>query len=131
MKKDIEIPEYKELHLAIIKEYNEAFKSDDYYAYLINQGDRQLDTVLVVSQAEKNDQKSSVMRHKIEGLPPGTAAKVELIQEEVLQLNNHFQVSFFIDSTLYDKRFSIKAGAFKEGALRQIKALNKRGLLIK
>lgn len=131
MKKDIEIPEYKELSLAIVKEYNEAFKSDDYYAYLINQGEKQLDTVLVVSQAEKDGKKSSLMRHKIEQLPAGTAAKVELIQEEVLMLNNQFSISFFIDTTLYDKRFVVKSGAFKEGALRQIKALNKRGLLIK
>ncbi len=39
MKKDIEIPKVENLFLAISQEYNEAFKSNDHYAYLINKKD--------------------------------------------------------------------------------------------
>ena len=131
MKKDIEIPVYSGLKLAIAREYNAAFKSDDHYAYLINEGEVELETLLVVSQAEKDGQKSSLMRHRIERLPAGSAAKVEFIQEEVLALDNRFQVSFFIGNKLHEHSFLLKGGSVKEGALRQIKALNKRGILIK
>ena len=36
MRKDIEIPEIEGVYLAIVKEFNEVYRCEDWYAYLIN-----------------------------------------------------------------------------------------------
>ena len=131
MKKDIEIPPVENLHLAVTAEYNEAFKGNDYYVYLINQRDADLEMVLVLSQGEDGDRKTSSMRHKIERLPARSFARLELMQEEVLELNNSFKVTFFEGNRMFEKNFMLKKGSLKEGSLRHIRILNKRGILIK
>lgn len=129
MKKDIRIQKAENLYLAIVQEYNEAFKFYDYYAYLINKKDEDLEMVLVVSQGFDNDKRTSIMRHKIEKLPAHSIAKVELIQAEVLQLNNEFKVTFFEKNKMFEKNFTVAKNALKDGNLRLIKSLNKKGVL--
>lgn len=131
MKKDIKIPKVEQLYLAISQEYNDAFKSNDHYAYLINKKDTDLEMVLIVSKGIDKDKETSVMRHKIEYLPARSFAKVELMLEDILSLNNHFKVTFFEDNRMFEKEFILKKNSFKEGALRQIEILNKRGILLK
>ena len=131
MKKDIEIPHVTGLYLAIAEEYNEAFKTLDRYVYLINDKDTDLDMVLVVSSGAGDQQVTSTMRHRIERLPARSFARIELIQEEVLQLQNVFRVSFFENNRLHEKNFVLKKGTWREGALRHIKGLGKRGILLK
>ena len=50
MRKDIDIPEVKNLSMAIVSQYNEDFQCEDWYAYLINTGEKNLDLVLIVSK---------------------------------------------------------------------------------
>ena len=131
MKKDINIAKVENVSLAISQEYNEAFKSNDHYAYLINYKEVPLEMVLIVSQGSDGDRSTSTMRHKIETLPPNSFAKVELMQEELLALNNHFKITFFENNKMFEKEFILKKNAFKEGALRHINILNKRGIILK
>lgn len=131
MKKDIDIPEVHNLFLAISQEYNEAFKSNDHYAYLINKKDVDLDMVLIVSKGIDEKKETSVMRHKIEKLPAQSYAKVELMLEDILSLNNHFKVTFFENNQIFEKEFILKKNSIKEGSLRHIAILNKRGLILK
>ena len=131
MKKDIEIPEVENLFLAISQEYNIAFKSNDHYAYLINKKDADLEIVLIVSKGIDEHKETSVMRHKIEHLPARSFAKVELMLEDILALNNHFKVTFFENNRMLEKEFILKKNSIKEGALRHIDILNKRGILLK
>ena len=131
MKKDIDIASVENVFLAVTQEYNETFKGNDYYVYLINQKEKDLEMVLVLSQGSDGEARTSQMRHKIEKLPANSFAKVELMQEEVLGLNNVFKVSFFEENRMFEKNFTLKKGALKEGNLRRIKILDKRGVLIK
>ena len=131
MKKDIEIPKVDDLFMAISQEYNEAFKSNDHYAYLINKKDTDLDMVLIVSKGVDDHKETSIMRHKIEHLPANSFAKVELMLEDILVLNNHFKVTFFEDNRMFEKEFILKKNSLKEGTLRYIDILNKRGILLK
>jgi len=131
MKKDIEIPKVENLFLAISQEYNVAFKSNDHYAYLINKKDTDLEMVLIVSKGIDQNKETSVMRHKIEHLPARSFAKVELMLEDILSLNNHFKVTFFENNRMFEKEFILKKNSIKEGALRHIDILNKRGILLK
>ena len=131
MKADIVISKVENLHLAIVKEYNSIFKTNDYYAYLINEKTIDLEMILVVSKGFDGVEETSIMRHKIEKLPANSVAKMELMQEEILKLNNEFKVTFFEDNKMFEKNFLVKKHTVKEGALRNIKAINKRGVLIK
>lgn len=131
MKKDIQIPKVENLHLAIVQEYNMAFKTNDYYAYLINEKDTDLEMVLIVSWGYDDHQETSKMHHKIERLPAKSVAKVELIQEEILKLNNTFKVTFFENNKMYEKDFLLKKNTVNEGSLRTIKLLDKKGFILK
>lgn len=133
MKKDIEIPSVVDVYMAIAKEYNTEFQCDDWNAYIINNKDVDLETVLIVSKGldESRGLESSQMRHKIDKLPSKSYAKVELLQGDVLNLSNFFNISFFEGSQLFDRKYLFKKGSIKEGNLRKIPMLNKRGILIK
>lgn len=131
MKKDIKILKVENIYLAIATEYNAIFKTNDYYVYLINEKEIDLEMVLIVSKGFDDKRETSQMRHKIEKLLANSFAKIELIQENVLKLNNEFKVTFFENNKLFEKTFHIKNNSVKESSLRMIKILNKRGVLIK
>lgn len=133
MKKDITIPEVSNVFMAVVKEYNNEFRCDDWNAYLINNKDVDLEMVLIVSKGYDEDKmiETSLMRHKLEKLPANSYAKVELLQEDVLKLSNFFNITFFEGNAMFDKKFLFEKGTIKESALRMIPVLNKRGILLK
>ena len=133
MKKDIDIPDVVGVYMAIAKEYNPEFQCEDWNAYIINNKDVDLDTVLIVSRGLDRNKglETSQMRHKIDKLPSKSYAKVELLQGDVLNLSNFFNISFFEGSRLFDKKYLFKKGSIKEGNLRKIPMLNNRGILLK
>ncbi|MGB2129177.1 MAG: hypothetical protein ACPHXR_06830 [Flavicella sp.] len=133
MKKDIHIPEVSDVFMAIVKEYNEDFQCDDWNAYIINNKNVPLEMVLIVSKGdeETTQLQTSVLRKKIDTLPPNSYAKVEYINPAVLRLNNSFEVTFFEGNQMFDKTYTFKKGTVKEGTLRMIPLLKKEGVLIK
>lgn len=133
MKKDIEIPQVKDIYMAVVKEYNEDFQCEDWNAYIINNKETAIEMVLIVSKGYDEDQliETSLIRHKIEILPPKSFAKVELLQEEVLKLTNFFNVTFFENNQMFDKKYVFQKNTIKEGALRNIPLLNRRGIIAK
>ena len=133
MKRDIKIPEVKDVFMAVVKEYNNEFKCEDWNAYIINNKEVDLEMVLIVSKGYDEDKllETAVLRHKIEKLPAKSFAKVELLQDDVLKLSNFFNVTFFEGNTMFDKKYLFEKETIKEGALRNIPLLNKRGILIK
>lgn len=133
MKKDIQVPEVSDVFMAVVNEYNKEFQCDDWNAYIINNKEVDLEMVLIVSKGYDEDKiiETSLMRHKIEKLPAKTYAKVELLQEDVLKLSNFFNVTFFEGNSMFDKKYLFEKGTIKEGALRMIPILNKRGILSK
>ena len=95
MKKDIQIPEVKNVHVAIVFEYNDIYKTDDWNVYVINNKNTDLEMMVIVSQGFSETKTTSVLRKKITLLPANSFAKIELIQPDLFKLNNRFQVSFF------------------------------------
>lgn len=131
MKKDINIPEVTDVEIAVVFEYNDIYKTDDWNVYIINNKDVDIEMIVIVSQGFSETKKTSLLRKKLDKLPANSFAKVELIQPELFKLNNQFQVTFFEGNTLYDKTFIFKANSIKEGALRMIPELKKRGIIAK
>lgn len=133
MKKDIQIPEVTNVFMAIVKEYNEDFQCEDWNAYIINNKDVDLDMVLIVSKGYDEDKliETSLMRHKIDKLPAKSYAKVELLQADVLKISNFFNVTFFEGGQMFDKKYLFEKGTIKDGSLRMIPLLNKKGITVK
>lgn len=129
MKKDIQIPKVEGVEVAVIYEYNDLYKTDDWNVYIINKKSIDLEMLVIVSQGFSDTKTTSLLRKKLEKLPANSFAKIELIQPELFKLNNRFQVTFFEGNTLYEKTFLFKANTIKEEVLRMIPELNKRGVL--
>ncbi|WP_372917291.1 hypothetical protein [Salegentibacter sp.] len=131
MKKDIDIPEVKGVYLAAVKQFNKDFRAEEWNAYLINDRDDALEMVLIVSRGYSDKDQTSVMRHKIEKLPSKSFAKVEFLQEEVLALNNEFQVTFFAENKMFEKKFIFRKNTINEKALRELPLIPEKGILLK
>lgn len=131
MKKDIIIPEISDVEMAIVYEYNTIYNTNDWNVYLINNNNISLEMVVIVSKGFGDKNISSVMRKKIDVLDAHSFAKVEWIQPDLFKLTNQFQVTFFVKDRLYDKTFTFKENTIKEGGLRMIPELKKRGIVAK
>jgi hypothetical protein len=133
MKKDIKIPEVKQVHMAVVQEYAPSFKHKDWNVYLINEGSESLDMVLVVSKGAdtEKDLKTSVIRRKINSLPPQSFAKIEFIPDELLVLDNLFQVTYFQDGKMFEKNFTFAKNTISEKNYVTIPLINKQGVLAK
>ena len=129
MKKDIQIPEVSGVEMAIVYEYNDIYKTDDWNVYLINNKKIDLEMIVIVSQGFSDTKTTSLLRKKLETLPANSFAKIEFIQPELFKLNNRFQVSFFEGNKLFEKTFLFKENTVKEDALRSIPEIKKRGVL--
>ena len=77
MKKDIEIPVAKDVHVAIVHEWSEEFLSKDWNAYIINNRTTPIDMVLIVSKGYDGTTKTSTMRHGIVLIEPMSFEKIE------------------------------------------------------
>lgn len=131
MKKDISIPNVEDIYIAVVQEYNEIYKTKDWNAYIINDKEVTLEMILIVSEGYSEDTITSTMRHKLEVLPPKCYAKIELMQEEVLQLNNAFKITFFENSQMFEKTFLFRKNTINEKALRPVPLMSSRGVLVK
>ncbi|MEG9327623.1 hypothetical protein SAMN04488034_101608 [Salinimicrobium catena] len=131
MKKDIEIPEVERVYIAAVREKHEEFQSMDWNAYVINDRDAAVDTVLIVTRGYDDTDTTSTMRHTIKELPPQSFAKVEFLQDDVLKLNNEFSVSFFSEGKMYHKKYVFRKNTINENALQEIPVMGKKGVLLK
>jgi hypothetical protein len=131
MKKDIQIPEVTDVEMAVVYEFNDLYQTDDWNVYIINNKNVDLEMMVIVSQGFSETKTTSLIRKKLDKLPANSFAKIEFIQPELFKLNNRFQVTFFEGNTLYEKTYIFKENTIKEGALRMIKEIKKRGVLAK
>ena len=129
MKKDIAIPEVKEVYVAAVHVYNPDFKTKEWNVYLINNLEDPIEMILVVSKGKSKTKSTSVLRKRLDILPGKSYAKLEFIQEDVLALENQFQVSYFKSSKLYNKDFIFKAKQIREENLTNIPLLKNQGVL--
>ena len=131
MKKDIDIPKVEGVYVAAVREKNEEFQSMEWNAYVINDRESPVDTVLIVTRGYDDKDVTSTMRHTIKELPPKSFAKVEFLQDDVLKLNNEFSVSFFADGKMYHKKYIFRRNTINEKALQEIPVMTKKGVLLK
>jgi hypothetical protein len=131
LKKDIEIPKVKDVYIAIVNEYNDIYKTQDWNAYIINDKEVDLEMVLIVTTGYNEDKITSTFRKKLEKLPAKSYAKIELMQEELFALNNTFKVSFFEGSTMFDKTYLFRKNTINLKALQPIPLMKAKGVLVR
>lgn len=129
MRKDIEIPIVKDVHVAMVFEWNDKFNTNEWNAYMLNEGADSLEFVFIVSKGFDGEIKTAVMRHSMEALDAKSFQKIEFVQEEVLKLNNEFYITYYINGKLFEKRFLFPKGSVTEKNLTQISLLDKKGIL--
>lgn len=129
MKKDISIPEVAGVYVAAVREKNDEFRSMDWNAYLVNDKEVPLEMVLIVARGFEKERATSTMRHSIKVLPAKSYAKIEFMQDDILQLNNEFLVTFFENNRMYEKKFTFSKNSVKESAAGPIPVIQKMGIL--
>jgi|SRR5690606_8883205 hypothetical protein len=131
MKKDIEIPKVEGVYIAVVYEYNDIYKTNDWNAYIINDKEVDLDIVLIVSSGYNDDKITSTFRKKLDVLPKKSYAKIELMQEALFALNNSFKVSFFEGNKMFDKTYLFRKNTINLKALQPIPLMQAKGVLVK
>ena len=128
MKKDIEIPIAKDVHVAIVHEWNEEFLAKEWNTYILNNRTTQIDMVLIVSKGYDEERKTSTMRHAIGVVEAKSFAKIEMLQEELFVLTNEFFVTYYADNKIYEKRFLFEKNSVNENVLSNIPLIEKEGI---
>lgn len=135
MKKDIIIPVVENVFIAAVQEWSDDFMEKVWYAYLVNDSDFNLEGIMVVSKAfgtiDGEMKKTSLLRHAFVAIPAVSVVKIEMIEKSVLTLNNEFMVTYFIDGTLYDKKFIFKANSINETEMEEVPILFVDGVIVR
>lgn len=133
MRKDIIIPEVENVYIVAIKEWNEDFGENSWYAYILNNNSEKLEMAMVVSNAtgiiNNEERATGSFRHMFNEVLPETAVKVELLENNVLQLNNHFMLTYFLNGRLFEKNFTFEANSIKDENNTELHKINRFGVI--
>ena len=131
MMKDIEIPQVKNVTLAVTRE--KGISEKEWKVYLLNNNSFPIENTLVASKGygikDGEKQTTSTLRHYLETVPANSAALVEPIDPAVFHLSNEYWVSYYIGQKIYDKRFVFVPDTICEENLSYIKEFEMEGVL--
>ena len=132
MKEHINFEPVEGVAIAIARETNE-LDHDIWNVFLINNNPFPLDNVIVVSKGygkvAGEDIKTSVLRHMFEQVEPKSAVKVEPIDPEIFHITNEYWVSYYIGTTIYDKKYVFVPESIIPENLVDIAMLQAKGIL--
>jgi hypothetical protein len=135
MKKDIIIPEVKDVYVAAIEETNEEGEKN-WWVYLINDTSGPLENVIINSKGysdleSKGGKITAALRKQIKVLPAKSAAKLEPIMPEVFDLFNEYWVMFFEQESLKDRRYIFGPQTIDTMFTEDVPLMNRKGVLIR
>src|SRR5690554_6980057 len=96
-----------------------------------------LENVLVTSKGyatvAKTEKKliTNTLRRSMGNIEPNSVEQIEPIMEDVMGLNNEYWVSFWIGSTMYDKKYIFLSETIKEENFVNVPIINKKGVLVR
>lgn len=134
MKKDLPQNIVEDVAIAVVL-MNDTPEHASWSVYLVNYKGEKLEHVLVSSKGygEKDGKmvKTSVLRHSLRDVAPQSFAVIEAIDPAVFGLTNEYLLSFYIDGTIYDKKFIFLPESIVDANLMHIPLINKPGVMIK
>ena len=99
-------------------------------AWLLNDNDYPLSTVLIVSEGygehEGQAVTTSKMRYFFEEVAPRAAVRIEPIDPGIFHLTNQFWVSYYRGTQIFDKKFVFVPGTLETANLSPIALLDGR-----
>lgn len=132
MKQDINFPKVEQVGICAVPHQNE--EKTVWKVYLINLLDKTITNVLVSTRGygrrDKEDIKTSELRHYFEEVQPNSECAIEIIPDDLIGLNNQYWVSFYIGGTIFDRKFIFLPDTLLEKNLTMIPILNTLGILI-
>jgi hypothetical protein len=133
MKDDIKFPKVEGIILTAVKEVIDG--EDVWDVYIVNQNKNTLTDILVASKGyglkDGKPVKTSVLRHHFDELTGNGFQKIEPIQKELFGLSNEYWVSFYVNGSIYDKKYVFLAESIKEENTITIPVINKQGVMLK
>jgi hypothetical protein len=134
MKKDLPENIVEDVAITVVL-MNDTPEQASWSVYLVNYKKEKLENVLVSSKGygEKDGKKvkTSVLRHSLRDVEPLSYVVIEAIDPAVFGLTNEYLLSFYIDGTIYDKKFIFLPESIIDVNIMHIPLLNKPGVMIK
>lgn len=133
MKEDLPINIVADISIAVVLE-SESPNGKVWNVYLVNEKKVPIKNVMVSSKGygmkDDKEVKTSVLRHFIGDIDPADYAKIEAIDEQVFGLTNEYWLSYYIDGTIYDKKYIFLPESIIDDNLIRVPVLNKPGVVI-
>ncbi len=133
MKKDIHVPEVKEVYIAMISEENEIGELE-WTSFLINNKDVKLENALVTTRGygeiDGKEKKTATFRYSLGDISPKSYKKIESIPKELFALSNEFWLSFYIGREIYDKKYIFLPESISQFNSINTPIINKLGVMI-
>ena len=135
MKKDILIPEVKDVYVAAVLITDDT-GDQQWWIHLINDSTSQLENVMIQSRGysdldTNSGQKTATLRKVIQVLPAKSATKLEPIMPEVFHLFNEYWVTFFQEETLKDRKFIFGPYTIEATMKEDLPVLKDKGILVR
>jgi len=132
MKEDINIPEVKNVTIAIVRREIED-QEHIWEVYLMNSNEHQIDNIMIVSHGygtrDNENVKTSTLRNFFEKLDSHSSMMIEAIDPSLFVLHNEIAITYYFNKEMYFKKFTFVAGSISEEYLRKIPALRLKGVL--
>ena len=135
MREELFGPKVENIGVAVIEELTET-NEKIYNVFLANFREDIIEGIIITSKGYGNKAntgkkvETSTLRHCIEVMLPEEIAKIEPIMPDVFGLANEYWVSFWIEETMYDKKFVFLPETIQEKNMKHITKLNAKGVMI-
>ena len=134
MKADLPENTVEDIAMAVVL-MGETPEVKSWTVYLVNLKNEPITNVLISSKGygEKDGKqvKTSVLRHFVVDMEANSFAGVEAIDPEVFGLTNEYWLSYYIGSTIYDKKFIFLPESIIDSNMIKIPLVNRPGVMIK
>lgn len=133
MKKDLPENIVQDISIAVVLE-NSTPSDKIWNVYLVNEKNQFLTNVIISSKGygkkDGRDVKTSVLRHFLGDLDANSFRKIEAIDPQVFGLTNEYWLSYYIDNTIYDKKYIFLPESIADENLIKVPLVDKPGVVI-
>lgn len=133
MKEDLPENIVEDISIAVVLE-NDTPTDNVWSVYLINEKEVPLSNVLVTSKGygkkDGREVKTTTLRHFIGDVGAEQTVKIEIIDSQVFGLTNEYWLSYYIDQTIYDKKYIFLPESIVDENLIKVPLVNKPGIVI-
>ena len=133
MKKDLPVNIVEDISIAVVLESSTP-EVKNWTVYLVNEKNELLTNVLVSSKGygikDGREVKTTTLRHFLGDIQPNKAVQIEAIDEQVFGLTNEYWLSYYIDNTIYDKKYIFLPESIVDDNLSKVPLVNKPGVII-